>query len=94
VEHIGLHDVEQCDELIGDDRRTIRVRERAGDRVVDELDDRQSVLHAPRDVSVRSQRIVVGRQHGDVVPASQFADSSNAEISEPARCRGRKSWIA
>ena len=73
MDDVRLHDVEQPRELFADDRRAIGLLEGAADPVVDQLDDRQAVEHAPRDVAMRACGIVFSGQHGDVVPPFELS---------------------
>src|SRR4051794_35431127 len=67
MENIGLDDVEHARELLSDQRWPIRVFEYIADPVVHELDDRETILHAPGDVPVGQRRVVLGGEEGDMV---------------------------
>ena len=56
-----------------DKRRPVRFFERPARPVVDQLDDRQSVVDAPRDEAVRTRRVELGAKNADVMACRERA---------------------
>ena len=75
-------------------RRPVGLLEGRADPVVDHFDDRQTVVHAPGHVAVRRAPGRTRRTARHVVAGGLLAGQRQAYISEPARWRGRKSWMA
>ena len=66
VEQVRLHGVEYVRQLARDARRPVRVGQRVHPPVVDDLDDCQSVVHAPGDFTVSARMIELCAQDGHV----------------------------
>ena len=73
VHDVGLNRLEYVSNLLAHRRRAIGVLERHAFPVVDELDDRKALVHAPRDLPMLPMRIVFGAQDIDMVPGRQGA---------------------
>ena len=73
VNDVRLHRLEHLLDPGVDRIGPIRGVERSSLPVVSNLDDRQAIVHAPAQLTVRSGRIVVGRQNRHMVTARQLA---------------------
>jgi hypothetical protein len=65
---VGLNGAQHVLETPIDDRRSIGFLERGDGPVIDQLDDRQPVVHAPADLAVRAPAVEVGAERRDVMP--------------------------
>jgi hypothetical protein len=71
VHNLGLNGAKDVVNLRTDKRRTICVDERGTPPVVHDLDNREAFVNAPRDMTMRTRRIVLGTENRHVMASRE-----------------------
>jgi hypothetical protein len=73
VNDVGLTGAKDVVDAIADDRRPVRVGERAARPIVDDFDDRETVMDPPRHFSMRATRIELSAKQPHLMTGGQRA---------------------